>query len=546
MTIEADKVEIVRGETARLDGGKYCRESVVWDDGSRERIRTVAPNNTTTYTAYCEEKGCKGAEGSITINVTNSSFYIRVTNGIICEGESTELEVIGCSGWVNWTGGGSGHKIEVNPVTNSVYEATCYVNDVESGKANASVEVLKQGSVAYLQGLTKIKRGEGTTLSAYCGIGGIEWDNQTNASERYVQPTEKFTTYKARCANGRCTGPWQEIIVETYIDGIEIHIPGRTERDSLAICIDQSVRLQATSCNSGIYVWNDGERSTSSFFDILVKETKVYKVVCIDSVYGNSEKTFKIIALNKTTPTIKVTRENEFVGSKVIVESDGCPLNQTVWITGNIEGSIISNRFEFIQNSLKDSVGVFCNSTCASDTVWIESILKDLVIKPEIITKRICDGGKVEFTSGCPSSMDVVFYVNDKKEELLQSGDDLYWFYYNRNNTYKVACESDNGEETTQNVLAIKASERDFSGLIIYPNPFKEVFKISANGCLDGIKIKLYDVEGRIINSELTYVYEEDVLKVFGETLASGNYIIQIIDEEGVVHSTKVIIKVNN
>jgi hypothetical protein len=54
-------------------------------------------------------------------------FKLKVSDPNICPGEFTTLTASGCAGTVNWSTGQTGNTIEVSPVQNTDYSATCKV-----------------------------------------------------------------------------------------------------------------------------------------------------------------------------------------------------------------------------------------------------------------------------------------------------------------------------------------------------------------------------------------------------------------------------------
>lgn len=543
LAIYAEKDNIKKGEVTQLSTSDCSGGTIIWDNGSNDRIRTISPLQTTVYSAYCSRRGCNGAVGYFTVNVSDSPLYIQVSDATICQGQYATLNGNGCLGNYVWSNGQNGASIVVQPNETTVYRADCFINGVLSGQSSGVVEVARVPGIAEVQYDREIVLGDSTLITAYCNS-GVVWDtisvpskNRLNPSI-WVKPTVA-TKYSVYCSNGNCISDRVDITIRVKTDGIVL-TDGKGFKDSVKVCSGDSLNLKVNGCLSKKFNWIPNV-SVSDHYNTIAQVSQLYVVECVDSIYGNHSDSIYVTVLTRPELKFTIEKSSEFVGSTVKINTSGCDAKNIVWF----RKSIISNSkisYEYVSDNQVDTVYFSCQGFCKSDTQAVVIQLQLLKPNPEVLTKKICEGNLVRVDSGCPNNSEVGLWVNGT---LFNSDSTLVSFPYIKTAKYEIACIDKVTKKFSEKVsFAVLGTGADFKNLIVFPNPFDDFFKISSDGCLEEITIRLYDVEGRLINKNLSYVNEDGLLKVFGDFLATGNYIIQII-KDNTVYATKVIIKQN-
>jgi hypothetical protein len=94
--------------------------------------------------------------------------------------------------------------------------------------------------------------------------------------------------------------------------------------------------------------------------------------------------------------------------------------------------------------------------------------------------------------------------------------------------------------EGVVNTLSIK--ENSMKNLFLYPNPTNELLNISSDSSLQGARISIYDITGRLLSRDLNVnPINNNLLSINVASLANGNYFITI--ENNDLKSVKQFIK---
>lgn len=147
-TISASAVQVTSGTPVTLTASG-CAGTINWSNGSTGSIIVISPTSTLNYWATCTDNfntspsyNCASVRSN-EINVavgtppppTGPTISSNFNN--VCAGTIITLSATGCTtGVVNWSNGGSGNQINVQPLTSASYTATCTVGTTVS--ANSS------------------------------------------------------------------------------------------------------------------------------------------------------------------------------------------------------------------------------------------------------------------------------------------------------------------------------------------------------------------------------------------------------------------------
>jgi len=214
MNIAASSTLICAGSPVTLNANGAT--TYLWNTGATTAVTTVTPPSTTIYTVVGSSPNtiCSTTK---TIEITVVTTTIAVSNPTaICLGESTTLNASGASTY-NWSNGGSGSSISVNPVSTTVYTVTG-ISSLGGGTcastATTEVTVNLLPTVVAASTRTNICRNESANLTV-SGASTYSWSTSSTATAIVVSPTTQTTyTVVGTDANGcKNTG---SIIIKVY------------------------------------------------------------------------------------------------------------------------------------------------------------------------------------------------------------------------------------------------------------------------------------------------------------------------------------------
>ena len=125
--VSVSSVSICSGASGTLSMSGCTSGTVTWNTGATGTTLTASPTSSTSYTATCTTSSCaRSAIGTITVTPAPA---ISVNSPNICLGETTTLQVTGCSGGnISWNTGATTASISVSPTASTSYTVTCTMN----------------------------------------------------------------------------------------------------------------------------------------------------------------------------------------------------------------------------------------------------------------------------------------------------------------------------------------------------------------------------------------------------------------------------------
>jgi len=202
MNIAASSTAICSGGVVTLNASGANTYS--WSTGATSAITTATPNSTTIYTVVGTDPNSPCATTK-TVQVDVFTATITVSNPTaICLGESTTLTASGADTY-NWSNGGIGSSINVNPSSTTVYTVngvSTVGNGTCASSATTQVNVNPLPTVVAASTRTNICRNESTDITA-SGASTYSWSNGATTSLVAVSPTIQTTyTVTGTDANG--------------------------------------------------------------------------------------------------------------------------------------------------------------------------------------------------------------------------------------------------------------------------------------------------------------------------------------------------------
>ncbi|CAN5235223.1 hypothetical protein BH09BAC2_BH09BAC2_11600 [soil metagenome] len=114
------------------------------------------------------------------------------------------------------------------------------------------------------------------------------------------------------------------------------------------------------------------------------------------------------------------------------------------------------------------------------------------------------------------------------------SYDNLHVTYMNGNNYYRLKSVDIDGKLQFSSIININVNQRG-SSVIVYPNPVADKLMINYRGVSANVNVEILDAVGKLIYNSKTVVTNPISIPV--QNLSSGNYILRITDESGVLNT---------
>lgn len=249
LTVTANPSSICTGQTATLTAsgaGTYTWSAN--SGGGNGNPITVSPSGSTTYTVAGTQSGCTDST-TITVNFgAQPTLTISATNTIICNGQSTTINISGASNYT-WSPSGSGSSSSVSPTSNTTY-TVIGDNGGCSDTTMISISVNPTPTITAVASPTNICSGSTTTLTASGGT-TYTWSSGGTASTETVSPGST-TIYTVNSTDGNgCNGSAQVTVNVTPTPTL-IAIANPT-----VICSGQQVGLAANGTATS-YSWSTG------------------------------------------------------------------------------------------------------------------------------------------------------------------------------------------------------------------------------------------------------------------------------------------------
>jgi large repetitive protein len=551
---------IVVGNYATLNASG-CSGSYLWSTGAISQSITVNPTNYTEYKVRCIQNGCPSPEATAAVNVISPNSEVWASPDKICKGESTKLFAKGCNGTYKWSTGETGESISVKPTQTTQYNLLCSTNAGDGSPAYVTVTVFDIPNKPVIFGDTLITSGKTATLKAVCSSSAVKWNTGATTETITVKPSVT-TWYKAFCTSAQgCIGATDSIRVKVSTPPIVIVPEDKpvklvNKRKAIEICEGEKPKLNLIGCEtSSKVVWNTGE-TTRLIFVSPIKNTS-YWASCTDIV-GTKYDSLDVIVFPK--PKITLSSATDTVktisGKPTTLKVLGCN-GKVTWIAdNNVNIQVSSDTLQVIPTVPTKIYKAFCTNLngCNSDSLKIVVVAIPPKPKLEVIEDgktlskvTICEGSNVEIkASGCPSNTNYIWDIlrGDNTKESFKG--DVYNGVFSQKNTYVVYCsykENSNIRGDTVK-LVLTPTPITLENVIVYPNPTYDVIKITSDGCLHGVKLKLWDISGRLLYDGVG-IEENNILQLSLGDLPSAEYVLQIISDEARKTINKLILKAN-
>lgn len=304
---------VCSGNTATLSAGGAT--SYTWSPGNiTGATALVSPISNTTYTLVGSTGNCLGV---FTLNIAtnpNPTITTSASNSMICQGESATLTANGALGYTWQPGNLTGASIVVSPSTPTAYIVT-------GNNSFGCTSSVQQPVIAFAAPTINISSPSpticsgGTAILNASGANSYTWSTGPNTSSISVNPSST-TIYTVAGTNTttQCSS--------TNTFEVNVFVPNVTVSSSTAVCIGESITLNASGANS--YQWSTG--GTGSSILVTPNSTTTYTVTGLANA-GNlscSGSAVTTVTVNPLpTVTAAATRSNICRNESTTINASG-------------------------------------------------------------------------------------------------------------------------------------------------------------------------------------------------------------------------------
>ena len=266
-TLTADRQQVCPYESVNLTASG-CSGTVYWSTGEQGGAILAQVIGTTTFTAECEENGCRtSSDILITVYPSPGVPAISSDRTSICLGGSVVLTATGCvpGADVIWQDGQQGNTLTVSPTANASYLAQCFLNGCGDQPSNTiDVTVNPIPSAPVLSNMI-VCAGSSAILTPF-GCAGTVTTIDTQTAIVTGAFTNTVVSYTMVCTENSCVSP-EGVGSITYLE-----IPRLPELTATAgtngdkVCPGNAVTVAVTSCTGGSVNWSNGQFGDSVIF----------------------------------------------------------------------------------------------------------------------------------------------------------------------------------------------------------------------------------------------------------------------------------------
>ncbi|MGY0392434.1 T9SS type A sorting domain-containing protein [Bizionia sp. KMM 8389] len=473
-----EDVDIINGETVTLTatGG----DSYLWRTNETSASITVSPTETTSYEVQVMRQGCS-SEDTVIVSVAPTPITADAGNDVaICYGETITLTASGGSDYV-WSTGETSQSITVSPMETQNYIVT--VSDgVLSDTDSVMVYVTPLPNANAGTDIT-ITEGASTTLNASGGDSYL-WSNGATSSSVTVSPIET-TTYSVVVSSGVCAA--EDSVIVTVIPE-EIVVEASAGED-VTICENTSTIL--TASGGSAYLWSTGE--TTQTITVSPSSTTTYYVqVSEDGVSDSASVKVTVTPSPVASVSADVTIES---GQNTVLTAAGGA--SYLWSTGETSSQIsVSPNMNTTYTVSVSANG--CTDTNSVTVSVVEAVNADAGEDVELCAN---DASNTETILRASGGLFYEWSTGETTAEIVVSPTETA--------TYEVIVSNGVNSDTDYvNVIITPClSTDDFNEvsdleMLVYPNPATQNLQIKVKGVSTEIPIKIYDMLGRLLQSE--------------------------------------------
>ncbi len=379
-----EDITILEGQSANLVVSGA--ESYLWETGETTASITVSPTESTTYSVTgFSENGCQVIK-EVLVVVLSVVIADAGPDVVICSGDSVTLTASGSS-YFSWNTGETSASIVVSPTETTTY--TVIVSDDYGNIDSDSVTVVVPdlSDVTIGENITIIE-GESTTLTA-SGAHVYLWSTGQNSNSISVSPNVTTTYTATGFSSNGCESEEVQVTVTVVPEVVA------NAGSNVAICIGESVTLNATGGGGSNFSWNTGQTGASITFS--PTETATYTVTVSDN-FGNSDTDSVTVTVHELPNLVVSENITIFEGESTNLVADGA--ETYLWSTGDSSSSILVSPLE----TTTYSVTGFSINGCETTAQVVVTVIPAEVIANAGNDVSICIGESVTLNASGSSN----------------------------------------------------------------------------------------------------------------------------------------------
>jgi Secretion system C-terminal sorting domain len=552
-----DNHPIFVGESITLRG-QGC-QTFLWTDSEGTNLGmgnelTLNPSPNAKYYLQCVDNNCVSDRTQFEVKIKIRPIGLEYSKDKICFGDEVTLTATGCNGIAQWSDGQTGSTITVQPTQTTTYSVYCYTSAGNSNTVEKTIYVDQIPAKPILTSKdTVIFTGEKAYITASCE-NTLKWLNTPDSLSAITVSPVLSRYYTAVCYSPMgCSSQPDSILIKVITPPIkitstthEIKVVGK--RKTISICEGEIITLKL-----------EGPRNVEtvkwSTLETKVLEIKVQPLVntsywasysdTVSTVYDSLD----VVVFKR--PIIDFSSEKQdstitLLGNKVLLKTSKC--NGVVYWSKKVGSKYVHvAQVENLEVSVDENLAEYW-AHCVNENGCISDSIRYIIVgradKPILESPtKWCDNTNYTLAVGstCPSGYNLLATQNGKAIQVSSAGIDLN---YKTGDEISVYCQSKASSvfDGIKTVLKPATTPVDLDKAIVYPNPTPDLIKIASEGCLNGVQLKLWDIQGRLI-----YKGAGDkvgnLLHLDLQNLASAEYILQMIYGQKSIN--KIVLKFN-
>jgi uncharacterized repeat protein (TIGR01451 family) len=408
-TVVTDKLSLCGADSATIKA-TVCSGTAKWSTGVEGA--TLVVKTPGTYTATCTNACGTSLTSFPSIVITSggkpSAPKLSSDKIEICEGTSTVINAVGCSGTIKWSTNQTGSSITISQTGS--YTATCTNACGVSDNSEAlqitrkltgcsSADTCKIDAPIILASKMTLCTAETITLTAAGCSGTVIWSNGKTGNSVTARPSVT-TTYNAICKVGTCNSPISQSLTISI---------GKTTKPIITcstdlVCEGESVTLKAYNCG-GIITWSNGQ--SGEMITVTPTTSSKYTAICsIGSCISDNADSLAIAVGPPNKPFVTCKNSIVCLGETSTLVASGCT-GLVIWSNGT-QGTVLNvtatEAKKYTYTAVCRSVGGKCTSE-VSNAVSIT--VGNKLPTPDVLVdlKNICPFETVDLNNALMSDV---------------------------------------------------------------------------------------------------------------------------------------------
>ncbi len=545
--ITADKPNLCAGDSIRLSTNSNANP--IWNNGVAQQFIYIKDNN--NYSVSISNNGCSASSDTVSFAIhALPNAFISAPTLQACTGQSIAISSGNVASTYLWTTGQTTATINVN--TNGNYGLTVtdqygcrgIASSVTATFSSPVVTINPAGTVTICSGANQLLNGVCNSSS-----GTYQWYNNdiaiSNATAS-IYNTTAAGTYKVIYTGNGCSTTSANTIIKTS----SLPTSTFTISNQFDNCQDVIVTLTANTGTGLSYQWQKNminiPGATNRVF--VTSSSGSYRVITTNAAGCTKAATAKAIPVaGAPLPSASFTLSNQFdICQDTVVTltgNSGTGLTYQ-WQKNTVDIPGATNRIYVTSTSGSYRVETFNTAGCSKAST--AKVIPVVNTPSAIITASgpltFCQGGNVTLTANSGSG-----YAYQWFNTSSITGATHQSYVANTAASYRVRVTNNAGCTKFSSFVKVTVnncarenetiSERDFSDLVIYPQPFTSDFILSFSNSKinsDNFYFEMYNLSGALVIQSKKIVFNNGEAIIDAGWLTPGIYFYKLTNEKTV------------